>query len=185
MMPYEHHQNGKIERTNRSILEMARTSLLAASLHAELWPFTFKHAELIYNHTLHSDSRLTPYEIVSKRKPSLLPLRTFGAKSYIYDHNDCKDLSARGIVGYHLRMAPDSKGWLFWIPDSRRIVKAASVKFDENSFFLNNRLNAENMLSIQAENLFDSSMLRELELQDLFISAINDTHDPLHTVPTT
>ncbi|MBW0477127.1 hypothetical protein O181_016842 [Austropuccinia psidii MF-1] len=82
-------------------------------------------------------------------------------------------------------MAPDSKEWLFWIPDSRRIVKAASVKFDENSFLLNNRLNAANVLSIQAENLFDSSMVRELELQDLFISVINDTHDPLHTVPTT
>ncbi|MBW0547908.1 hypothetical protein O181_087623 [Austropuccinia psidii MF-1] len=164
---------------------MAQNSLLAANLNAELWPFAFKHTAWIYNCTLHSNSRLIPHEIFSKKKLSLLPLRTFGAKWYIHDHNHHKDLSARGIMGYHLVMAPDSKGCLFWIPDLRRIVKAASVKFDDNSFFLNNRLNAENVLSIQAENLFDSSMVRELELQELFISAINDTHDPLHTVPTT
>ncbi|MBW0538379.1 hypothetical protein O181_078094 [Austropuccinia psidii MF-1] len=184
-MPYEHHQNGKIERTNRAILEIAQTSLLATNLEAGLWPFAFKHAAWIYNWTLHGDSKQTPYEIVSKKKPSLLPLRTFGSKSYIHDHNYCKDLSARAIVGYHPGIAPDSKGWLFWIPKSRRVARASSVKFDKGNFFPYNIPSRGSAMSIQAKNIFDSSMIKELEQQESFISTINHTHDLCNLIPTT
>ncbi|MBW0538650.1 hypothetical protein O181_078365 [Austropuccinia psidii MF-1] len=40
-MPYEHHQNGRIERTNRTISEMARTMLHASNLPVYLWPWAF------------------------------------------------------------------------------------------------------------------------------------------------
>ncbi|MBW0482535.1 hypothetical protein O181_022250 [Austropuccinia psidii MF-1] len=184
-MDSEHHQNGKIERENRLTLEIDKTSLLAANSKSELWPFAFKHAELIYNCNFHSNINQTPDKIVSKRKSCLLTLRTFGHKFYIHDHNYWKDLSARGIVGYHLGIAPDSVGWLFCIPELRSIVKAASIKFDERSFFLDNNLSEGNVLSIQAENLFDPSMIKESEIQDQFMSTINNTHDPLSTIPTT
>ncbi|MBW0536414.1 hypothetical protein O181_076129 [Austropuccinia psidii MF-1] len=116
-IPYEHHQNGKIEHTNQSILEMARIMLIASSLPRQLWPYAFQHAAWIFNRNLCSNEKLTPYEIIAKKPPSLLPLRDFEAKGYIYDHLFQKDLSARAIVGYNLGEAPDSKGWLFWIPD--------------------------------------------------------------------
>ncbi|MBW0536507.1 hypothetical protein O181_076222 [Austropuccinia psidii MF-1] len=70
-MPYEHHQNGKIKRTNRTISEIARTSLITAGLPATVWPWAFKHAIWIFNQTLHADEQKTPYEIVSGKKPSL------------------------------------------------------------------------------------------------------------------
>ncbi|MBW0462673.1 hypothetical protein O181_002388 [Austropuccinia psidii MF-1] len=40
-MPYEHHQNGRIERTNRTVSEMARTMLHASNLPTYLWPWAF------------------------------------------------------------------------------------------------------------------------------------------------
>ncbi|MBW0510836.1 hypothetical protein O181_050551, partial [Austropuccinia psidii MF-1] len=43
-MPYEHHQNGRIERTNQTISEMARTSLIASRLPSFLWPWAFRHS---------------------------------------------------------------------------------------------------------------------------------------------
>ncbi|MBW0536681.1 hypothetical protein O181_076396 [Austropuccinia psidii MF-1] len=48
-MPYEHHQNGKIERTNRTISEIARTMLISSNLPAMLWPWAFRHAAWIFN----------------------------------------------------------------------------------------------------------------------------------------
>ncbi|MBW0536437.1 hypothetical protein O181_076152, partial [Austropuccinia psidii MF-1] len=48
-IPYERHQNGRVERTNRSILEIARTSLISAGIPKRLWPFAFKHAAFIFN----------------------------------------------------------------------------------------------------------------------------------------
>ncbi|MBW0489839.1 hypothetical protein O181_029554 [Austropuccinia psidii MF-1] len=40
-MPYEHHQNGTIEGTNRTVSEMARTMLTASNLPFYLWPWAF------------------------------------------------------------------------------------------------------------------------------------------------
>ncbi|MBW0536703.1 hypothetical protein O181_076418 [Austropuccinia psidii MF-1] len=48
-VPYEHHQNGHIERTNQMISEMARTSMIAAKLPSFLWPLAFRHAVWIFN----------------------------------------------------------------------------------------------------------------------------------------
>ncbi|MBW0486090.1 hypothetical protein O181_025805 [Austropuccinia psidii MF-1] len=65
---------------------------------------------------IHYDSTRTPYEIVSNLKPSLTLLHAFGANSYILNHGHRKHLGLRGIVGYHMGIAPDSKGWIFWVP---------------------------------------------------------------------
>ncbi|MBW0519254.1 hypothetical protein O181_058969 [Austropuccinia psidii MF-1] len=96
-----------------------------------------------------------------------------------------KYLSARAIVSYHLGIAPDSKGWLFWVPKSKRITRAENVKFDESNFFLYPVRNQSSAMSIQAETLFDSSMIKELEKQDSFISTINHIHDLCNITPTT
>ncbi|MBW0468093.1 hypothetical protein O181_007808 [Austropuccinia psidii MF-1] len=153
------------------------------SLLPTLWPYAFKHAVWIFNRTLHVDATRTPYEIVGGKKPSLVALRVFGAKSYLYDHLSRKDMSSKAVVGYHLGITPDSKGWLFWIPDRRNIVRSASVKFDENSFFTAKANHAGVLSSIQINNIFDDSMVKLLEQQDFFISAINSNHDMADITP--
>ncbi|MBW0589603.1 hypothetical protein O181_129318 [Austropuccinia psidii MF-1] len=122
LIRYEHHQNGQIELTNRTIGEMAQKCLLEANLLAHLWPYAFKHAVWIFNRVLHLRDTKTPYELVSGLKPSLLPLRTFGAKGFIYDLLFWKYLTARAIVGYNLGITPDSKGWAFWLPEKNSII---------------------------------------------------------------
>ncbi|MBW0535338.1 hypothetical protein O181_075053 [Austropuccinia psidii MF-1] len=176
-IPYKHHQNGKIERTNRTISKIARTSLIAAKLPTTLWPYAFKHAVWIFNRVLHADAQRTPYETVGGKKPSLVALRVFGAKSYLYDHLSQKDMSSKGIVGYHLGITPDSKGWLFWVPARRSVVRSASVKFNEDCFFTATANHSGVLSSIQIDNVFDNSMIKVLEQQDSFISAINSSHD--------
>ncbi|MBW0489814.1 hypothetical protein O181_029529 [Austropuccinia psidii MF-1] len=85
-VPYEHPQNGKIKRTNRTLSEISRTILVAANLPVNLWPWAFRHAVWIFNQTLHAESIKTPYELISKRVPSMDMLRVFGSKAYIHDH---------------------------------------------------------------------------------------------------
>ncbi|MBW0535807.1 hypothetical protein O181_075522 [Austropuccinia psidii MF-1] len=104
-MPYEHHQNGRIERTNRTISEMARTLLIASRLPAFLWPWAFRHATWIFNRSLHCDEEKTPFEILGKKKQSLELLWVFGAKSFIHNHNARKDLMSRVYTRYHLGLA--------------------------------------------------------------------------------
>jgi hypothetical protein len=42
--PYENHQNGAVEQTNRTLLDMGRTSLLHAKLPQSIWMLALKHA---------------------------------------------------------------------------------------------------------------------------------------------
>ncbi|MBW0536607.1 hypothetical protein O181_076322 [Austropuccinia psidii MF-1] len=158
-IPYEHHQNGRVERTNRTLIDIARTSLISAGIPVRLWPYSFKHAAFIFNRVLHADSDKTPYEIVSGLKPTLSLLKVFGAKAYLFNHLHRKDLGPRGIVGYHMGVAPDSKGWVFWIPEKGNFfMKSASVRFDENTFYHvpKNQI----LSSIQVSDLMDSSMIK-------------------------
>ncbi|MBW0506242.1 hypothetical protein O181_045957 [Austropuccinia psidii MF-1] len=167
-MPYEHHQNGQIERTNRTISEMARTSLLAARLPPILWPWAFRHSVWIFNRSLHVNADKTPFEILGKKRPDMSLLRVFGAKSFIYNHNFRKDFSPRALIGYHVGVSEDSKGWLFWIPGKKEIVKLASVKFDEFNFYAN-KPSTNVVESIQVRDIFDGSMVEELKHQDASI----------------
>ncbi|MBW0534653.1 hypothetical protein O181_074368 [Austropuccinia psidii MF-1] len=180
-IPYEHHQNGQIEQTNRTISEMARTSLIAANLPSSLWTYAFRHAVWIFNRTLHSDNRRTPYEIVGSRKPSMIQLRVFGAKAFILNHQSRKDLGQKGFVGYHLGITQDSKGWLFWLPERGTVIRSASVKFDEETFFQQKH---SILLSIQTNDIFDNSMIKQINLQDSLISKLNSSDNLSSALPT-
>ncbi|MBW0548859.1 hypothetical protein O181_088574 [Austropuccinia psidii MF-1] len=164
-MPYEHHQNGRIEQTSQTISEMARTSLIAAKLPSFLWPWAFRHAVWIFNRYLHAESTMTPFEALRKKRPSLELLCVFGAKSYLYNHNFKKDFSPRATVDYHIGVLEDSKGWLFWVPTRKDIIKLESVSFDESTFYDDKAID-NNISLIQIHDLFDNSMVKELNLQD-------------------
>ncbi|MBW0555671.1 hypothetical protein O181_095386 [Austropuccinia psidii MF-1] len=181
-MPYEHHQNGRIEQTNRTVSEMARTMLIASNLPSYLWPWAFRHAAWIYNCTLHTDNIKTPFELLGNWKPSLEMLRVFGATSFIHDDTFKKDLSARALTGYHLGIAEDSKGWLFWIPGRKSIARSASVRFDENAFY---NTKHSDVRSIQISNLLDDSMIKEITRQDRLIATLSKETDPAIMLPTT
>ncbi|MBW0548615.1 hypothetical protein O181_088330 [Austropuccinia psidii MF-1] len=157
LMPYEHHQNGRIERTNWTISEMARTSLLAARLPSFLWPWAFCHSVWIFNRYLHADDTKTPFELLGKKCPSLDMLRVFGTKLFIYNHNFKKNFMPRATVGFHLGVSEDSKGWLFWVPGKNTIIKSASVSFDESTLY-DGMVNASDVHSIQVKNIFNGSM---------------------------
>ncbi|MBW0539131.1 hypothetical protein O181_078846 [Austropuccinia psidii MF-1] len=183
-MPYEHHQNGRIERTNRTISEMARTSLIAARLPSFLWPWAFCHSVWIFNRYLHADSNRTPFEVLWKRHPDLSLLRVFGAKSYLYNHNFKKDFLPRATVGYHMGVSEDSKGWLFWILAKKNIVKSASVSFDEVTFYDGVLINS-NINAIQVQDVFDDSMVKELNKQDELIPQILNHNALQVSIPST
>ncbi|MBW0527366.1 hypothetical protein O181_067081 [Austropuccinia psidii MF-1] len=183
-MLYEHHQNGRIKQRNRTISEMAHTSLIAAKLPSFLWPWAFRHSVWIFNRFLHADSDKTPFEVLGKRCPSLELLRVFSAKSYLYNHKFKKDFSPGATVGYHLGVLEDSKVWLFWVPTRKDIVKPASVSFDELNFY-DARMVGSNVSSLQVNDIFDNSMVNKLNLQDESILDISNHRGLQLSIPST
>jgi hypothetical protein len=62
-IPYEHHQNGGVERTNHSLLDIAHTFMVDAKLPIILWPFAFKQAAYVFNRVAHDGSLKALFEI--------------------------------------------------------------------------------------------------------------------------
>ncbi|MBW0488570.1 hypothetical protein O181_028285 [Austropuccinia psidii MF-1] len=163
IIPYEHHQAGKVERMNRTIAEAARSMLVNSGVDVSLWPYAFRQAVWVFNWVTHGTKIKTPYELVTTRKPSLGVLRVFGCKAYMHSLNHRKDLSPKAKEVIHLGVAEDSKGWIFWDPISKQVVRSALVVFDEDNMGTANNPLAH---SIEINNLFDPDMINELAYQD-------------------
>ncbi|MBW0483661.1 hypothetical protein O181_023376 [Austropuccinia psidii MF-1] len=79
----------------------------------------------------------------------------------------------------------DSKGWLFWIPERGTVICLASMKFYEESFFQQKSVKKSTLSKIRVTNLFDGSMIKQLNTQDSFISTLNLSSDIRTALPTT
>ena len=87
-----HHQNGKVERSIRTIMAMARTMLLHAAVHwpnmadPGLWALAVQHSVWIYNHLPTVSTGLSPTDLWSKSRFSLRNLHTlhvWGSPVYV------------------------------------------------------------------------------------------------------
>jgi hypothetical protein len=171
-VPYEHHQNGAVERTNRLLLGMARTSLIHAKLPQSLWMLALKHSAFIFNRVVHAGAVKTPYEICIGKAPSLNMIRVFGCRAYLHD---TKFVSWASPM-IHFGILDDSHGWLLWTPGGKQVQRGASVIFHEDDFPSKEgdvKLMDVVLNSIQISGLGDFSQLREFDLQDALILSIS------------
>ncbi|MBW0508390.1 hypothetical protein O181_048105 [Austropuccinia psidii MF-1] len=122
IVPYEHHQAGKIERTNRTIAKAARSMIFNSGLQPVIWPYAFRHSCWVFNWVVHSGQNMTPYELMTGRKPNLAPLRVFGCKAYVHNINHRKNLTLKSRQLVHLGIAENSQGWVFWDEISQSTV---------------------------------------------------------------
>lgn len=83
--PYVHQQNGRAEREMRTIVECARTMIIAKNLSHRLWAEAINTAVYILNRCVSSMSHeKTPYELWTCTKPDLSHVRIFGSIAYVH-----------------------------------------------------------------------------------------------------
>ncbi|MBW0463034.1 hypothetical protein O181_002749 [Austropuccinia psidii MF-1] len=172
-IPYEHHQNGNVERANRTLSKTVRAIMLDKKVEVALWPWAFRHAVWVFNQILHAGCDQTPWELVTGLKPNVAVLRVFGCVAYVHDHLHRKDLGAKSRKLIHLGVAQDAKGWLFWDPGRRIFIRGASAIFDEASGMSGDKSNAVVIKAIEATRITDSSMIDEIEGQDTVFSLMS------------
>jgi hypothetical protein len=130
--PYTPQSNGIAERHNRSIFEMARTSLAASGLSRKFWVEAMKNAVHILNR-LPDATGVSQFEKIFGRAPSVTGFRSLGCLSYMLKHDSLRrkleDKSLRCVMAnlehgnYRLLGLYTSK-----VHVSRHVV------FDENVF---------------------------------------------------
>lgn len=81
-MAYTPEQNGRAERENRTLVEAARTMILAKGLPKKLWAEAINTAAYILNRASKEELKnKSPYEMWHGSRASISHLRVFGTKS--------------------------------------------------------------------------------------------------------
>ena len=80
--PYSPQQNGIAERKNRTLVEAARTMLIAAQMPNKFWAEAVHHATDTFNKMIKGNMNLSPYELFFQKKPSL-EFHEFGCDVFV------------------------------------------------------------------------------------------------------
>lgn len=129
--PYSPHQNGTVERSWRTLYEMARCLLLEGKLPKKLWTSAVKTAAYIRNRCYNPRAGKTPFEAMTELQPNLKNMHISGTVCYAYIQNKMK-LEARCEQGTFLGYDTQSPAYLVYFPERDDVKRAQCVKFCKN-----------------------------------------------------
>nr|GEX71420.1 integrase, catalytic region, zinc finger, CCHC-type, peptidase aspartic, catalytic [Tanacetum cinerariifolium] len=127
------HQNGVIERRNRTLIEASRTMLIYTQALLFLWEEAVATACYTQNRSIvllrHGK---TPYELLHEKLPNLSFLHVFGALCYpTNDSENLEKLQPKADIGIFIGYAPTKKAFQIYNRRTRRIIETFHVDFDE------------------------------------------------------
>ncbi|KAL8087865.1 hypothetical protein AgCh_037851 [Apium graveolens] len=129
------HQNGVVERKNRTLVEAARTMLQDAKLPTSFWEEAVNTACYTQNrYLINKNLGKSPYSILSKRKPTVKHLQVFGNKFYVLKDNseyvgkfDSKVFEAI-FLGYSL----ERTAYKVYVLEQKKIMGSIDMTFDDD-----------------------------------------------------
>ncbi|KAK8956512.1 hypothetical protein KSP39_PZI000036 [Platanthera zijinensis] len=133
--PYSPQQNGVVERRNRTVMEMARSMMLANQMPKSYWAEAANVAVYILNRTCTKATiNTTPYEVLFHKVPSIHHMRIFGCLAYAYTPAHLRDkLDAKStkyiLVGY----SEQSKAYRLFNPSTNTFCVSRNVTFNEEA----------------------------------------------------
>src|SRR3954466_6456635 len=132
--PYTPHQNGIVERKNRTLVEMARTMLDEYKTPRHFWIEAIDTACHIINRVyLHKFFKKTTYELLTDKKPNVSYFKVFGAKCWIRDPHHNSKFAPKAHEGFMLGYGKDSHTYRVFKNVLHKIVETVDVRFDETN----------------------------------------------------
>ena len=128
-------ENGKAERSVRTIKDMTKVLLFTASFPAFLWAFAAVYASHILNVIPRPKETLSPFTKLHKAPPDMARFKVFGSPGYF-------KLTPRipfkgSIVGRFIGFSSDSKEYLMWLPKRKVVQKVRDIVLDEKIVLVN------------------------------------------------
>ncbi|KAL4123352.1 hypothetical protein QTP88_015548 [Uroleucon formosanum] len=133
-VPYTPQQNGKAERSMRTIVETARTMLYSKNLSKTLWAEAVNTVVYTINRTGNtSQERKTPYELWFNKTPDISHLKIFGGEVYAHISKEKRrKWDQKGRKGIFVRYSEETKGYRICF-DGREISLSRDVIFKEST----------------------------------------------------
>jgi hypothetical protein len=117
--PYKSSQNGKAERTIRTVTEMACAMLLDSGLPHSLWDYALTHAAYIRNRIPRKGEDKTPFEKLFGHRPSLGSMPIFGQSVIVRTPNELRvkadRFEGRGVLAAFIGCNDELKGCTVYI----------------------------------------------------------------------
>jgi transposase InsO family protein len=135
--PHSPQLNGVAERTNRTISNLIRSSLISAHVPKSFWVDALRHAFHTHNH-VPCNTPLgfkTPASILGLPSINIHSLHPFGCLTYYkMPEENSKKLDQRGRASILLSYLADGNGYRVWDLEKRTVVKSRDVTFIDTKF---------------------------------------------------
>jgi transposase InsO family protein len=131
-VPYTPQQNGKAERSMRTIVEAARTMLYSKNLSKSLWAEAVNTVVYTLNRTGNSGQEgNTPYELWFNKTPNINHLKIFGSEVYVHIPKEKRrKWDQKGRKGIFVGYSEETKGYRIYF-DGREVSLSRDVIFRE------------------------------------------------------
>ena len=137
-VPYESHQNGLVERWQRTITTKARSLLARGNVPDELWNEAVKCAAYLLNliPRKYQNAVGTPYEIFTGRKASIAHLKIFGCAAYAMVPIPLRQskLADTSVLCCFAGYDEQRKAYRVYNPPNDTVVVTSQCRFDEENF---------------------------------------------------
>ena len=129
--PYSPEQNDCAERTNRTVVDLARTMLLSKGLPKYLWAEAVNTSVYVLNHTGPSGiQQQTPFELLSGKKSHVSKLQIFGAECYVHvPDQKRRKWDPKGQPGIFVGYTDGIDGYRVWLKSENKIILSKHVTF--------------------------------------------------------
>jgi hypothetical protein len=132
--PHSSAQNGRVERLNRTLSGRMRAMLTAGHLPDYLWSVCMETAAILaaVMPTTANKGR-TPHKDYHQSKPNVSHLREIGCRAFVLvEDRHLPKLYNRSIECIMVGYVPNSKAYLLWHQETKRLIKSRNVRFIES-----------------------------------------------------
>jgi transposase InsO family protein len=131
--PYASQANGLAERANRTIFEMARTTLVQSGWPNTFWAEAVINAAAIYNR-LPQAGGIIPFEKLYDRKLSVNKFRPFGCLAYVFQHESKRKRLDSKIIPCILLATLEHGKYRVYDLATKKVYVSRHVVFSETEF---------------------------------------------------
>jgi hypothetical protein len=128
---------GKVERMNRTIGEMAHALRANSNLGVEFWSLSWETAIFLRNRspTTTNDDHLTPYELMTGQKPRLKNMRIFGCTAEAYIHSAARKKDEdRTVPGLFVGYDDNTRSYKFIPNGKKKWIAVRTLMCDEQKY---------------------------------------------------
>ena len=134
-MPETPQQNGLAERSNRTLLEMARCLLIDSGLPKRMWGAAILHATRMRILVVRKGEKKCPAELMRGIKPklSISKLSIFGCTVFTRKRDrDVSKVEPKALEAKFVGYTEGDNGYLVYVPNTRKVVAVRDVIIKES-----------------------------------------------------